>query len=98
MHLAEGEGKGAGVLQGVCIWGKNGVGKGWNAQKRARVSIGPFVLRGFICSPKSEILRDVSGEISADYFSVFQMCSVRVVDSTNFSALGQRVISHCSWS
>ena len=47
---------------------------------------------------KAGILGEVSGRISIEHSSAFQVCPFRVMVPTDWSVPGQGVISHCSWS
>ena len=70
-----------------------GNGTGYSSE-RACMSAGSFVLKLFSLL---QVGRS-HGRISAKYSSVFQVCSLRVMVSNDWSVTGQRVISHCSWS
>ena len=62
-------------------------GKAWECF-RERV-LWSFILRAFIWRSR--------GKISIENSSAFQVC-IRVVVFIDWSAPGQRIISHCSWS
>ena len=55
-------------------------------------------LEAFCSLLQAGILGEASGEVSAEYSSVFQVGPFRVMVSTDWSVTGQGVISHSSWS
>ena len=54
-------------------------------------------LEAFISLLQAGILGRSWGRVSAEYSSVFQVWSFRVMVSTDWSEPGQEVISHYSW-
>ena len=71
----------------VCVW----------ERERERDSVSLF-LRGFICSLKVGTSGEVLEEDLNRLFISFLSIPLRVLVSIDWSALGQGVISHCSWS
>ena len=61
----------------------------WGLLPRGRARAGSFVLRVLSLWQAGTL-----GEVSAEYSSVLQVCSLRVMVSTDWSAPGQGVFSH----
>ena len=65
---------------------------------RGRAHCGSFALRVFISLLQAGILGRSQGRVSAEYSSVFQVYTFRVVVPTEQTVTGQGFVSHCNWS